>query len=537
MGGAETEMGDSTRNVLVEAANWDPVSIARTARRHKLPSEAAKRYERGVDPEIAATAVSRVAQLMVDLAGGTADLGGSLIHEAPARTAILLPDGYVSGLIGVEYTRRRGARRPRRDRRHRDPRRGRVRGRAAVVAARSHRQGRARRGGGSARRLPPHPLGAAGRSSRSRPDPVAADPTPGRRHARGRRLDRGAVVPVRHRGRERRVRQRRRRARGIRSPRERARRRAPRSCAGRCCPGSSPRRSATARAGSSTCRSSSSAACSCPRPAATYGSAELPDRRRAAERRGPRDPAGGHPAAAAPRRRAHRRRRRDEAARTGAASPRGIVDALDAVRQVALARRRRASRSCRARTRRCTRAARPSSGSPAARSAIAGELLPALAEEADLPRVVAVAELDLDAVIELTEPGPRGRPDRHLPGRDAGPLARWSRPTCPPPTVAGAVREGAGELLEHLELVDDYRGAGRARGLEEPHVRPALPRRGPHADGGRGERGEARRRRGGRRAHRRGHPGVAPAARSGPSDARPLGGGRWRPEVRRRGAR
>ncbi|MRG61597.1 phenylalanine--tRNA ligase subunit beta [Agromyces sp. CFH 90414] len=104
MGGAETEMGDATRNVLVEAANWDPVSIARTARRHKLPSEAAKRYERGVDPAIAAAAVSRVAQLMSDLAGGTADDGGSLIAEAPGREAILLPHGYASTLIGVEYT-------------------------------------------------------------------------------------------------------------------------------------------------------------------------------------------------------------------------------------------------------------------------------------------------------------------------------------------------------------------------------------------------------------------------------------------------
>ncbi|WP_127793185.1 phenylalanine--tRNA ligase subunit beta [Agromyces sp. LHK192] len=104
MGGADTEMGDATRNVLVEAANWDPVSIARTARRHKLPSEAAKRYERGVDPAIAPAAVSRVAQLMVDLAGGTADDGGSLIAEAPAREAILLPHGYATRLIGVEYT-------------------------------------------------------------------------------------------------------------------------------------------------------------------------------------------------------------------------------------------------------------------------------------------------------------------------------------------------------------------------------------------------------------------------------------------------
>ncbi|WP_350346963.1 phenylalanine--tRNA ligase subunit beta [Agromyces sp. G08B096] len=106
MGGAETEMGDATRNVLIEAANWDPVSIARTARRHKLPSEAAKRYERGVDPAIAAAAVSRVAQLMADLAGGTPDEGGSLVAEAPEREPILLPHGYASKLIGVEYTER-----------------------------------------------------------------------------------------------------------------------------------------------------------------------------------------------------------------------------------------------------------------------------------------------------------------------------------------------------------------------------------------------------------------------------------------------
>jgi phenylalanyl-tRNA synthetase beta chain len=104
MGGAETEMSGETRNVLIEAANFDPVSIARTARRHKLPSEASKRYERGVDPSIAPAAAARVAQLMADLAGGTPDDGGSLIAEAPAREAILLPHGYASQLIGIEYT-------------------------------------------------------------------------------------------------------------------------------------------------------------------------------------------------------------------------------------------------------------------------------------------------------------------------------------------------------------------------------------------------------------------------------------------------
>ena len=82
--------------MLIEAANFDPVSVARTARRHKLPSEASRRFERGVDPAIAAPAASRVAQLMVDLAGGTADDGGSLIQEAPAREAIHLPRAFVS---------------------------------------------------------------------------------------------------------------------------------------------------------------------------------------------------------------------------------------------------------------------------------------------------------------------------------------------------------------------------------------------------------------------------------------------------------
>ncbi|MBF0939242.1 MAG: phenylalanine--tRNA ligase subunit beta, partial [Actinomyces sp.] len=52
MGGADTEITEATVDVLVEAAHFDPVSIARSARRHKLPSEASKRFERGVDPEL-----------------------------------------------------------------------------------------------------------------------------------------------------------------------------------------------------------------------------------------------------------------------------------------------------------------------------------------------------------------------------------------------------------------------------------------------------------------------------------------------------
>ncbi|NQX15754.1 phenylalanine--tRNA ligase subunit beta [Rathayibacter sp. VKM Ac-2857] len=104
MGGARTEITDTTADVLIEAANFDPVSIARTARRHKLPSEASRRFERGVDPLVAPVAAARAVQLLVELAGGTADELGSVLADSGAATAIELPDGYISGLIGLEYT-------------------------------------------------------------------------------------------------------------------------------------------------------------------------------------------------------------------------------------------------------------------------------------------------------------------------------------------------------------------------------------------------------------------------------------------------
>jgi phenylalanyl-tRNA synthetase beta chain len=105
MGGGTTEMTDATRNVLLEAATFDPVTIARTARRHKLPSEASRRFERGVDPAIPFVAAQRAVELMVAYAGGTDDReGGALLTEYQVP-GIELPFGFVEGLIGVAYTR------------------------------------------------------------------------------------------------------------------------------------------------------------------------------------------------------------------------------------------------------------------------------------------------------------------------------------------------------------------------------------------------------------------------------------------------
>ena len=104
MGGGTTEMTEATRNVLIEAATFDTVTIARTARRHKLPSEASRRFERGVDPAIPFVAAARVAELMVELAGGTDTRAGGALLQAYSIPGIELPRGFVSSVIGVDYS-------------------------------------------------------------------------------------------------------------------------------------------------------------------------------------------------------------------------------------------------------------------------------------------------------------------------------------------------------------------------------------------------------------------------------------------------
>ncbi len=104
MGGATTEISDATTDILIEAANFDPVSIARSARRHKLPSEASKRFERGVDPKLGPVAAQRVVDLLVELAGGTADPLGSVYDQYPAPAPITFSMSSPAEIIGADYT-------------------------------------------------------------------------------------------------------------------------------------------------------------------------------------------------------------------------------------------------------------------------------------------------------------------------------------------------------------------------------------------------------------------------------------------------
>ncbi|WP_116210821.1 phenylalanine--tRNA ligase subunit beta [Streptomyces olivoreticuli] len=110
MGGADTEIADhaagqGSTEIVVEAAHFDAISVARTARRHKLSSEASKRFERGVDPQAASAAAQRTVDLMVLLAGGTAEAGVTEVVAPSGPRTIAMSADHPDRVAGVEYGR------------------------------------------------------------------------------------------------------------------------------------------------------------------------------------------------------------------------------------------------------------------------------------------------------------------------------------------------------------------------------------------------------------------------------------------------
>ncbi|MGH7935979.1 MAG: phenylalanine--tRNA ligase subunit beta, partial [Chthoniobacterales bacterium] len=83
MGGAESEIGASTRNVLLESAWFDPISIRHTSKALGLRTEASTRFERGADPEMAGIASRRCAALIQEIAGG--EILAGVVDVYPAR--------------------------------------------------------------------------------------------------------------------------------------------------------------------------------------------------------------------------------------------------------------------------------------------------------------------------------------------------------------------------------------------------------------------------------------------------------------------
>ncbi|CAN5231735.1 phenylalanine--tRNA ligase subunit beta [soil metagenome] len=457
MGGTTTEVSDTTTDVLVEAAGFDPVTIARTARRHKLPSEASKRFERGVDPLVSAIAAQRVADLLVELAGGTADPRGTTIFDAQPPASISMPLDLPTRLVGVEYTD------------------------DEIAATLELIGATVERAGETLTVTPPT----------WRPD-LTDGPTLVEEVARITGYDRiPSILPVAPPGR------------GL-SRAQAARRRAAQTLAAAGAtevltyPFSTPQTVETFEPGSQAIELANALDPKAPLLRRTLLPGLLDTARRNLSRGLTdlalfeigtvfRPEAGSQPGtdfiplgAARP----------DEATLAklaagiptqgwrvaalflgdvlpkqpgAAAAPTGLTDALDAVRQLAVAlafeptfatgwhAALHPGRTAEVRV--------ATSDGQSRVVGVAGELLPSLAAELDLPRVVALVELDLDALIELGATEIAAQPIGTLPA-----ATQDLSLVVPVDAVAGqvlaAVTEGAGSLLELARLVDDYRGPG-----------------------------------------------------------------------------
>jgi phenylalanyl-tRNA synthetase beta chain len=103
MGGESSEVTSSTTSIALEAARFDPISIARNSRRHKLSSEASRRLERAVDPSLAELASARAVDFFIQL-GGASHIGSAKDGEPRYAPIISFDPRYVSTLLGTEIS-------------------------------------------------------------------------------------------------------------------------------------------------------------------------------------------------------------------------------------------------------------------------------------------------------------------------------------------------------------------------------------------------------------------------------------------------
>jgi len=102
MGGEETGASESTTSVVLETANFEPLTVLRSGARHHMRSESQTRWEKGVDPELAGRAATYASELLAQLAGarfaGETEVRGDL----PAPPSVPFRPGYTSEVLGLE---------------------------------------------------------------------------------------------------------------------------------------------------------------------------------------------------------------------------------------------------------------------------------------------------------------------------------------------------------------------------------------------------------------------------------------------------
>ncbi|MHB1005645.1 MAG: phenylalanine--tRNA ligase subunit beta [Chloroflexota bacterium] len=108
MGGGNTEIDDGTKAIILESANFNPINNRRTAKALALPTEASRRFEKGLPPELAYQAVRRAMRLIRELAGGEVAEGIIDVYPDPLPPRqIILPEDEVKRMLGVDLSRER----------------------------------------------------------------------------------------------------------------------------------------------------------------------------------------------------------------------------------------------------------------------------------------------------------------------------------------------------------------------------------------------------------------------------------------------
>jgi len=105
MGGVDSEVSDSTTDILIESAYFDPGSIRKTAKEQALQTDASYRFERGIDPNLQAIAAERAAQLISEVAGGT--ISDETVDIHPVKTEshqLTIRKSYTNRLLGTDFS-------------------------------------------------------------------------------------------------------------------------------------------------------------------------------------------------------------------------------------------------------------------------------------------------------------------------------------------------------------------------------------------------------------------------------------------------
>ncbi len=102
MGGLDSEVGEQTTSVLLEAANFEPLTVQHTSERLGLRSEASNRWEKGVDPTLAERAAVLASRLIVDLTGGRMTGATDQNVARPERPVVRLRPERTDAIVGLE---------------------------------------------------------------------------------------------------------------------------------------------------------------------------------------------------------------------------------------------------------------------------------------------------------------------------------------------------------------------------------------------------------------------------------------------------